>query len=128
MKRSKMIREIKSIIATCGPTQPTIVTAEQVLNRMEHLGMRLVDSDGQEVLYEPEEGWDAYLATQEALDQARDFTMPQSDGRIFKITSDFLAGKSFEDLAVEHNVTRERIRQIVCKARRVYKKGVENEK
>jgi len=39
MKRSKVIREIKSIIATCGPTQPTIETAEKVLSRLESLGM-----------------------------------------------------------------------------------------
>lgn len=39
MKRSDMVREIKSIIATCGPTQPTIVTAEQVLKACEDAGM-----------------------------------------------------------------------------------------
>lgn len=39
MRRSKMIREIKSIIATRGPTQPTIDTAEQVLSKLEELGM-----------------------------------------------------------------------------------------
>jgi hypothetical protein len=39
MKRSEMIRKIKSIIATCGPTQPTIVTAEQVLRAIEEAGM-----------------------------------------------------------------------------------------
>jgi hypothetical protein len=39
MKRGDMVREIKSIIATCGPTQPTIVTAEQVLSRIEAIGM-----------------------------------------------------------------------------------------
>lgn len=40
MKRSKMLRKIKSIIATCGPTQPTIVTAEQVLRACENAGMK----------------------------------------------------------------------------------------
>lgn len=39
MKRSEAVRQIKSIIATCGPTQPTIETAEQVLARLESLGM-----------------------------------------------------------------------------------------
>lgn len=40
MKRSKAIKKIKSIIATRGPTQPTIDTAEQVLDMLENeLGM-----------------------------------------------------------------------------------------
>lgn len=39
MRRSDIVREIKSIIATCAPTQPTIDTAEQVLAKLEALGM-----------------------------------------------------------------------------------------
>lgn len=39
MKRSEMVKEIISVIATCDPTQPTIETAEQVLTRMELLGI-----------------------------------------------------------------------------------------
>jgi len=48
MKRSDAIREIKSIIATCGPTQPTIDTAKQVLDRLEKLGMMPPYKDGEE--------------------------------------------------------------------------------
>lgn len=39
MKRSDMLKQIKSIIATCGPTQPTVETAEQVLKACEDAGM-----------------------------------------------------------------------------------------
>jgi len=35
MDRAKLLTQIKSIIATRGPTQPTIVTASQVLELME---------------------------------------------------------------------------------------------
>jgi hypothetical protein len=39
MKRSEMIKKIKSIIATRGPTQPTIDTAQQVLDMLEEEGI-----------------------------------------------------------------------------------------
>lgn len=64
-------------------------------------------------------------------DQARDFqvivevsslTGTHATNRSKDIAQKFLEGKSFEELAQEYNVTRERIRQIVAKERRKYKK------
>jgi len=134
MKRSEIIREIKSIIATCGPTQPTIDTAIQVLDRIEKLGFRLVEVkdygyDGSEleaIPYEPEEGWDAYFAEQDRKEQLRDFKVVNFlTERVATIANKFLQGQSFEELAQEYTVTRERIRQIVAKARRAYQRGEE---
>lgn len=39
MKRSEMVGKIKKIISICGPTQPTIDTANQIMNMLEKEGM-----------------------------------------------------------------------------------------
>jgi len=124
MKRSKIIRKIKSIIATRGPIQPTIKTAAQVLESLERHGMRLVDEDGVEMPYEPEEGWDAWINQQEQIETARDFIIVAGQSeRTKQIAQAFLDGRTFEELAANYNVTRERIRQIVGKARRAYQRA-----
>jgi hypothetical protein len=61
MKRSEMVKQIKSIIATCGPTQPTIKTAKQVLKACEDAGMLppvvegivKVETDGEQLVVRP---------------------------------------------------------------------------
>lgn len=130
MKRSEVISEIKSIIATCGPTQPTILTAEQVLNKVEALGFQRVEESDDycfTLAYEPEEGWDTWLLEEKKKDTARDFTVTLTSAqkenktplyRSQAVAQEFLDGKSFEELAKQYNVTRERIRQIVHKERR----------
>jgi Mor family transcriptional regulator len=80
----------------------------------------------EEVPYEPEEGWDAYFAEADKKDNARDFYIIEgSTLRSGEIARAFLNGKSFEELADEYNVTRERIRQIVAKQRRRYQRHIE---
>lgn len=39
MKRSKVFNEIKSIISVRGPTQTTIETTNNILDKIEELGM-----------------------------------------------------------------------------------------
>lgn len=139
MKRSEVISEIKSIIATCWPTQPTILTAEQVLDKVEALGFQRVE-EGDDycftLAYEPEEGWEQWLFKADKTDTARDFqivlrkniyTQEMYLHRGGEIAQKFLDGKSFEELAKEYVVTRERIRQIVAKERRRYKKSLDGD-
>lgn len=128
MKRSEIVSEIKSVIATVGPTQPTIVTAEQVLHVLEALGMAYTE-DNEIFPYEPEVGWDKFFELKEKEDEARDFQIVLHSNE-FKtrgpqIAQKFLDGKSFKDLAEEYNVTLERVRQIVCKQRRRYQRSLE---
>jgi len=125
MKRSELIDHIVSLVyaETCADFIMDTDEAERVLTRLEALGIRLVDSDGQETPYEPEEGWDKWLELQDAQDQKRDFRVVNFlTERTASIAQQFLHGASFEQLASQHNVTRERIRQIVAKARRAYQK------
>jgi len=147
MKRSQLI----DIIA--GWASPEILHdvysnnykewADNFLHTLENeLGFkRVVDKDYgydgsqiEEVPYEPEEGWDAYFAEQDKKDNARDFEIiPLKNiytgeivtSRSIEISEKFLAGKSFEELANEYTVTRERIRQIVAKQRRRYQRHIE---
>ncbi len=66
MRRSEAIKKIKSIIATRGPTQPTIDTAEQVLDMLEQeVGMlppynpqHLDHGAMQDCQWDPEESYD----------------------------------------------------------------------
>ena len=61
MRKSEMIKRIKSIIATKGPTQPTIKTARQVLQACEDAGMLppvvegavKVETDGEQLVVRP---------------------------------------------------------------------------
>lgn len=109
--------------------------ADNFLHTLEsELGFMRVEMYGEyertieEVPYEPEEGWDAWLEEQDRKDQARDFKV-YSDGspwrRSQSIALDFLQGKSFEEIAEYYNVTRERVRQCVAKERRRYQKSLE---
>ena len=113
--------------------------ADNFLHTLEsELGFMRVEMYGEyertieEVPYEPEEGWDAWLEEQHKKDEARDFRVVATERqyRSQEIAQQFLHGKSFEQLAEQHNVTRERIRQIVAKERRRYQKSLEenNEK
>jgi hypothetical protein len=91
-------------------------------------GLKLVDCDGNEEPYEPEEGWDIYFAEQDKKDRARDFSIViENDTTLSRgkqIAKKFLDGDTFEYLAKEHNVTIERIRQIVAKERHRYQKSL----
>lgn len=113
--------------------------ADNFLHTLEsELGFMRVEMYGEyertieEVPYEPEEGWDAWLEERDRKDQARDFKVVDTERqcRSQEIAQQFLHGKSFEQLAEQHKVTRERIRQIVAKERRHYQKSLEenNEK
>jgi DNA-directed RNA polymerase specialized sigma24 family protein len=113
--------------------------ADKILTALEQAGMvpPLIGDDFADVrdyYWEPEEGWDAYFAEQEKKDQARDFQVIARVNHItgeytttvgMKMAQTFLEGKSFEEIAQEYNVTRERIRQIVNKQRRRYQKYME---
>ena len=112
-----------------GKKQPDV---NKFFNTVEELGFARVES-GEEyteiIPYEPEEGWDTYFAEERKKDEARDFNVffektPEWT-KAMRIAQKFLDGKSFEELAKEYNVTRERIRQIVAKERRRYQKYME---
>lgn len=126
-----MVQKIAQFVydATDCETQITQEEADLILQFIEKAGMHLVDDSGESVSYEPEEGWDAWIEAQDLKDQARDFqvvvevnsfTGKCTTNRSKDIAQKFLEGKSFEELAHEYNVTRERIRQIVAKERRKY--------
>lgn len=138
MKRSQVI---ESIVYNCLSWDgldtsgvPASEIANDVLTHIEKLGFKLVEEyqnkyDGSyfhEVPYEPEEGWDAWLEEQHKKDEARDFEVRLKHGqksihdfdKSQTVANLFLNGWSFEQLAQEYNVTRERIRQIVAKERR----------
>ncbi len=127
MKRSKMVKQLQTSFLKhmhCGPECCADDTKmySTVLADLEAAGMQLV-SDNEAQMWEPEEGWNAWLVEQERKDTARDFEIPEHDeSRSASIARAFLAGYSFEALAQDYNVTRERIRQIVCRNRRLYKK------
>ena len=115
--------------------------ADNFLHTLEsELGFMRVEMYGEyertieEVPYEPEEGWDAWLEEQDRKDQARDFKVVDYvnmfSGKLdvkpsMVIAQEFLEGASFDELAQKHNLTRERIRQFVCKQRRRYQKSLE---
>lgn len=139
MKRSYVIESIvynclsRDGLDTSGVDTKEI--ANDILTHLESLGFALVETYGDYekftdvVPYEPEEGWDAWLEEQHKKDQARDFKVHVDQdevwGRSKQIALEFLEGKSFEELAEQYNVTRERIRRIVAKERRRYQKHVE---
>lgn len=123
MKRSEAIQLIIDLVykASYADLELTKEEAEEVLSGVEQIGFSLVDDDGSRCEYEPEEGWDAWLEYQDKKDQARDFQIVNGlTDRAKDIAEKFLSGKSFEEIAQEYNVTRERIRQIVDKARRKF--------
>jgi DNA-directed RNA polymerase sigma subunit (sigma70/sigma32) len=95
----------------------------EILEVLESAGMRLVDDFNEAVPFEPEEGWEAYFLEQEKQDNARDFLIPTDapfrSSR--KIAQAFLDGATFEEIAKVHNITRERVRQVVAKYRKDYK-------
>jgi hypothetical protein len=147
MKRSNIVKEIATelkdiIMENYIDEKGEEWCAELILTRIEELGFRLTEVvnygyDGSELQiqpYEPEEGWDSYFAEQDKKDNARDFEIvPLKNiytgeivtSRSIEISEKFLAGKSFEELANEYKVTRERIRQIVAKQRRRYQRHIE---
>jgi len=150
MKRSEVVGVIGKVLVF-GPEGLTkdkqekykdMNLSEIILSELESIGFRLVEykdygydgSQIEEIPYEPEEGWDAYFAEQDKKDKARDFEIvPLKNiytgeivtSRSIEISEKFLAGKSFEELANEYTVTRERIRQIVAKQRRRYQRHIE---
>lgn len=145
MKRSEMVEKIAQFVydATDRGLEVTKEEADLILQFIEEAGMKppqvefgydegptgaIVDYSCK---WEPEEEWDAYLEAQDLKDQARDFqvmvevnslTGKHTTSRSKDVAQKFLEGKSFEELAQEYNVTRERIRQIVAKERRKYEK------
>lgn len=102
----------------CCSTQEEML--DHILIDLENEGFKLVDEKDQVIQWEPEEGWDAYFAEQDRKERLRDFKIYDTSIRRGSIAQAFLDGKDFEELAEEWNVTIERIRQIVCKARRLY--------
>jgi hypothetical protein len=128
MKRSEVVNRISdNVLSSFFPSlslQHKNLIADCMLAEVEKLGMCLCDEDGR-VPYEPEEGWDAYFTEQDRKDHLRDFSVTTDVTRGSKVAQQFLDGKEFDELADEHNVTRERIRQIVCKYRKKYLKGKE---
>lgn len=100
--------------------------AEEFLSIFETMDFSLVDESGEKTIYEPEEGWDAYLAEEDRKDNLRDFTIVEGcTVRGHDIAERFLKGETFEEIAQHYNVTRERIRQIVAKERRRYFRSIE---
>ncbi len=114
--------------------------SKEILSKLESLGFARVETYGDDekytevVPYEPEEGWDAYFAEQDKKEQARDFQVVARVNPItgeytttvgMKMAQTFLEGKSFEEIAQEYNVTRERVRQMVAKQRRRYQRAME---
>lgn len=103
---------------------------DKVLKTCEEEGMYLVDDEYGVTGYEPEEGWDAWLEEQYRKEEARDFQVIEEinrhtgkpiTSRSKEAAKSFLQGKSFEELAKEENITRERVIQIVAKERCKYK-------
>jgi DNA-directed RNA polymerase sigma subunit (sigma70/sigma32) len=139
MKRSEVIDIIDGILIDHElPVLQGI--SKQILSKLESLGFARVETYGDDekytevVPYEPEEGWDVHFEEQDRKDQARDFqvvaSLSEYTGRYaltrgMEIAQQFLEGKSFEELSQQHNVTRERIRQIVAKERRRYQRWLE---
>lgn len=122
MKRSEMVQLIvDSVYKHSGEDlELTKEEASNVLNDLHSAGLRLTN-EFTEIEYEPEEGWDKWIEEQDKKDQARDFQIVNGlTDRAKDIAEKFLSGKSFEEIAQEYNVTRERIRQIVYKARRKF--------
>jgi len=141
MKRSDVLKSLEQMLYSTGAYSAPVdyyldreELAKEILETIEELGFKRVvdkeygydDSQIEEVPYEPEEGWDAYFAEQDRKDNARDFYIVHgATMRSGEIARAFLNGKSFEELAKEYNVTRERIRQIVAKQRRRYQRHIE---
>lgn len=144
MKRSEVLKLIEGLynleMQNFPKENPPDIFAENLLCHLEELGFARVETYGDDekytevVPYEPEEGWDAYFAEQEKKDQARDFQVITRINHItgeytttlgMKMAQTFLEGKSFEEIAQEYNVTRERVRQMVAKQRRRYQKYME---
>jgi len=123
VKRSEMVEIIGNVIFNCSMEDSVEEISETVLKAMEKAGMRLVDDFNEAVPFEPEEGWEAYFLEQEKQENARDFVIPTDapfrSSR--KIAQAFLDGATFEEIAKVHNITRERVRQVVAKYRKDYK-------
>lgn len=122
MKRSEMVQLIVDSVYKHGgeDLELTKEEASSVLDDLHAAGLRLTNEFA-EIEYEPEEGWDKWIEEQDKKDQARDFQIVNGlTDRAKDIAEKFLSGKSFEEIAQEYNVTRERIRQIVGKARRKF--------
>ena len=148
MKRSEVVHRISDNVLSSFLPDWTLnsknLLADVILTEIEKLGFKLTETYGDgfeselhEVPYEPEIGWEAWIIEQDKKDTARDFTVVltpmQIEGkqewfRSQLIAQAFLQGRSFEELAKDYNVTRERIRQIVCKERRRYLYPVKEEK
>jgi DNA-directed RNA polymerase sigma subunit (sigma70/sigma32) len=118
-----MVEIIGNVIFNCSMEDSVEEISETVLKAMEKAGMRLVDDFNEAVPFEPEEGWEAYFLEQEKQENARDFVIPTDapfrSSR--KIAQAFLDGATFEEIAKVHNITRERVRQVVAKYRKDYK-------
>lgn len=132
MKKSEMILKmqrfyhIRHVMVEGG-----YITLEQfmteLLDYQESLGLSYVDDSGEKTMYEPEEGWDAWIAEEDRKDNLRDFQIVEgATERGQDIAGRFLKGESFEEIAEHYNVTRERIRQIVHKERRRYFRSLES--
>lgn len=127
MKRSEALAALREKLHG-HPMDIGELIYEQILDAVEEIGMHLVDDQYGVTGFEPEEGWDVYLAEQDRKAELRDFKVIPDTTRGTKIAQQFLDGKDFLELANEYNVTIERIRQIVCKYRKKYQqKGVNNE-
>lgn len=129
MKRSEVLDIIDGILIDHQlPVLQGI--SKEILSKLESIGFQRVEKIEDycsTLAYEPEEGWDTWLLEEEKKDTARDFTVTltsaqkENKNSLYRsqvVAQEFLDGKSFEELAKQYNVTRERIRQIVGKERR----------
>lgn len=126
MKRSEMVDLIsKVILNNITDFRLSKEESELLLFHIEKAGMRLVDDMGEAMSYEPEEGWEAWIEAEDKAAEARDFKLPidvaSKNNRAIKMVNAFLVGYDFNAIAQDFNVTRERVKQIVAKYRRLYK-------
>ena len=126
MKRSEMVELISNItLNDLTHFSLSKEEAELLLFHIEKAGMRLVDEQGEAISYEPEEGWEAWIEEQDRAAEARDFELPidvaSKKIRDVAMVDAFLDGYDFDAIAQDFNVTRERVRQVVAKYRRLYK-------
>jgi DNA-directed RNA polymerase sigma subunit (sigma70/sigma32) len=127
MKRSEVVNGLIKVLERWNGCPMDAMVGNDILDYLEYTGFSLVDECGERTSYEPEEGWDAYIAEEDRKDNLKDFTIVEgATDRGRDIAGRFLKGETFEQIAQHYNVTRERIRQIVAKERRRYFKSIES--
>ena len=123
MKRSELEETIVNAMDANGRFNEQVSSEELatiILEELESIGFRYV-IDGEECVYEPEEGWDVYFAEEDRKDNLRNFEIIDfTNKQKTDILNKFLNGRSFEEISEIYNITRERVKQIVAKARRLY--------